>query len=218
MIDEESEWLFDRGYHFFARLYAPWRYRLRKGIGFRAALITSRIARSVEKLMEKMKKEEGEDLLPKDAPVAAQEPDDDLLPEGAAQMSALKRRAARQNELDYFLDTISESGLTAQKGPSLGAMTVRLLMRADALFINRQLVFSLLMTMVTACMLAARTTGAMAAMAAFFALHFLAAAMDETYEPICADVRQRYLASQFLRAGAFAALLTRWFMEYARWA
>lgn len=74
----------------------------------------------------------------------------------------------------------------------------------------------LLMTMQCALLIAARGTAELAVLAAFFALHWLACAMDTEYAPISGGVRQRYLAAIVLRAGAYLTLLLSYFVTYAQ--
>ncbi len=90
------------------------------------------------------------------------------------------------------------------------------LTRAQALFKGKAFAALLLMMMQCTLLLAAKGTGELAVLAAFFGLHWVASAMDEGYEPICAGVRQRYLAAQLLRAGGYLTLLLSYFVAYAQ--
>lgn len=90
------------------------------------------------------------------------------------------------------------------------------LTRAQDVFGGRSFAYLLLMMMLSTLLLAAKGTGELAVLAAFFCLHWLAGAMDEGYAPICEGVRQRYLAAQLLRAGGYLTLLLSYFVSYAR--
>ena len=86
----------------------------------------------------------------------------------------------------------------------------------DRTMVGIRLGFLLLMTMLCACLVAARGLRELAVLSAFFCLCFLSVGMEEDYEPVCSGVRQRYLAAQLLRAGAYLALLLDYFVSYAQ--
>lgn len=88
--------------------------------------------------------------------------------------------------------------------------------KAQALLGGKAFAALLLIMLQSALLLAAKGTSELAVLAAFFALHWLGAAMEEGYEPICAGVRQRYLAAMLLRAGGYLTLLLSYFVAYAQ--
>ena len=88
--------------------------------------------------------------------------------------------------------------------------------KAQALFKGKAFAALMMMMMQCTLLIAAKGTDELAVLAAFFGLHWAASAMDEGYEPICAGVRQRYLAAQLLRAGGYLTLLLSYFVTYAQ--
>ena len=95
-------------------------------------------------------------------------------------------------------------------------MADRVFSRAQALFEGKAFAALLLMMMQSTLLLAARGGRELAVLAAFFALNWLAHGMQADYEPVCAGVRQRYLAAILLRAGAYLTLLLSYFVAYAQ--
>lgn len=75
--------------------------------------------------------------------------------------------------------------------------------------------YLLLMTLLCACLLAAKGTRELAVLSAFFCLNWAAEAMHCGYEPLCAGVRQRYLAAVLLRGFSYLALLLSYFFAYS---
>lgn len=74
----------------------------------------------------------------------------------------------------------------------------------------------LLMTVASALGVLSCGGGGMAYMAASLCAMWLAEAFETGYQPVCAGVRQRYLAAVFLRAGSSLLLLPMYFGAYAR--
>ncbi len=137
-------------------------------------------------------------------------------------LSSMKRTAvqlfssiAEADEEDSFLQRLIQDPIEPVDAPSLKEKVAYLLMKADALFSGRMFTYLLLMTMVSACLLAGSGARSLAVMAAFFCLNWLAEAFAQDYEPVCGGIRQRYLASVLLRAGAYLALLLDYFAAYA---
>ncbi len=90
------------------------------------------------------------------------------------------------------------------------------LTRLNARFSGGKFGYLLLMTMLCVCLLAGRGGRALAVMAAFLCMSWLAEALAADYEPVCGGLRQRYLASLLLRGGAYLALLLDYFVSYAQ--
>lgn len=122
---------------------------------------------------------------------------------------------ATVDEEGSFLERLIREPDEPEKGPGVKAILLRVLTLGDAFFAGRAFGYLLLMTMLSTCLLAGRGTRSLAALTAFFCLHWLAQAFAEDYEPICAGVRQRYLAALLLRMGAYLLLLVDHFLCYA---
>ena len=116
---------------------------------------------------------------------------------------------------DIFLQWFLKEPTAPKNKISFGQKMALLMMRADAFFTGKAFPYLLLMTMLSVCLLAGCGTRALAVMAAFFCLHWLAEAFAQDYEPVCGGVRQRYLASVLLRSGAYLVLLLDYFSAYA---
>lgn len=117
---------------------------------------------------------------------------------------------------DGFLQRLISEPVEPVKEEALREVVDTALTRAQELFRGKAFAALLLMVMQCTLLLAAKGTSELAVLAAFFALHWLASALDEGYEPICAGVRQRYLAAMLLRAGGYLTLLLSYFVSYAR--
>ena len=122
---------------------------------------------------------------------------------------------AEVDEEDSFLQRLIQEPIEPVNTVSLWQKLSLLLMKADAFFAGKAFPYLLLMTMVSVCLLVGGGTRALAVMAAFFCLNWLAEAFAQDYEPICGGVRQRYLMSILLRAGAYLVLLLDYFTAYA---
>ena len=77
-------------------------------------------------------------------------------------------------------------------------------------------VAGLFLTLLAALCVCATGGAKAAACAAALCLWWLAVAMEEEYPPVCAGVRQRYLAATFLRGACMLPLLLSFFSSYAR--
>lgn len=122
---------------------------------------------------------------------------------------------AEADEEDSFLQRLIQDPIEPVDETSLKEKLAYLLMKADEVFAGRAFAYLLLMTMLSACLLAGCGARSVAAMAAFLCLNWVAEAFAQDYEPICGGVRQRYLASVLLRAGAYLVTLLDYFAAYA---
>ncbi|MBR5287380.1 MAG: hypothetical protein IKU34_02175 [Clostridia bacterium] len=122
---------------------------------------------------------------------------------------------AESDEEDGILQRILQDPIEPVDAPSLRQKLSVALWHADAFMAGKAFAYLLLMTMISACLLAGSGARSLAVMAAFFCMNWLAEAFAGDYEPVCGSVRQRYLTSVLLRAGAYLVLLLHYFIAYA---
>lgn len=128
----------------------------------------------------------------------------------------LFNKIATADEDDSFLHRLISEPVEPVNPVSLKETVLLAMAKADAFFSGKTFGYLLLMTMVAACLLAGKGGRALAVMAAFFCMNWLAEAIGSDYEPVCAGIRQRYLTRVFLRTGAYLALLLDYFVTYAK--
>lgn len=130
-------------------------------------------------------------------------------------LAVLFNTIATADDEDSFLRRLTQEPEEPTPGIDVKAALLRMLAGADAFFEGKTFGYLLLMTMLSACLLAGRGTRALAVMAAFLCMHWLAQAFCEDYAPLCGRVRQRYLVALLLRAGAYLLLMLDFFAAYA---
>lgn len=130
-------------------------------------------------------------------------------------LAMLFNTIATADDEDSFLRRLTQEPEEPTQSIDMKAALLRLLTGVDAFFEGKAFGYLLLMTMLACCLLAGRGTRALAVMAAFLCMHWMAQAFCEDYAPICGGVRQRYLAALLLRAGAYLLLMLDFFAAYA---
>ena len=193
-----------------SRWVAPWKIWLkRSAIGFRIALIFGPIIRVLKQFLSNMTKKREQGAKAKEE-VKTKE-NAEAKTEEIKEATEAKEEAKEDVFLRWFL---KEPVVSAKKVPRWQKMAL-LMVRADAFFTGKTFPYLLLLTMISVCLLAGSGTRALAVMAAFFCLNWLAEAFAQDYEPVCGGVRQRYLVSTLLRACAYLVLLLDYFAVYA---
>lgn len=87
---------------------------------------------------------------------------------------------------------------------------------ASSALSGRAFAATLLMMMMSVCLLAGRGGGEMAMLCAFFCLQWLAEGMEMDWAPVASGVHQKYLTAMGLRALAYLAAAVSYFFAYAR--
>lgn len=131
-------------------------------------------------------------------------------------LSGLVARVHTEKGLEDFLQEKMERGhreVYALRG--LEQWGARAKMRLIALCRNGRFAASLFLTLLSALGVCAAGGAQMGACAAASCLFWLSVAMEEGYAPVCAGVRQRYLAAALLRGVCMLPPLYAFFARYA---